>query len=79
MFDDLSVSRDYPRSLTGDSTDGDGLTDVWELHFFDTVAYAALDDFDGDGAPNIVEQNAGTDPTDPGSFPNRPGTVVRLK
>ena len=78
-FDDLSIARDYPRSLSGDNTDGDGLRDVWELHFLDTIAYGPLDDFDNDGAPNIVEMNAGTDPSDPNSLPDHPGTIFRLK
>ena len=78
-FDDLSIAQDYPRSLSGDNTDGDGLRDVWELHYMDTIAYGPLDDFDGDRAPNIVEQNAGTDPTDPNSLPDHPGTIIRLR
>lgn len=79
MFDDLSIARDYPRSLSGDATDGDGLRDVWELHFMDTIAYGPLDDFDNDGAPNIVEMRAGTDPSDPSSRPAHPGTIFRLR
>ena len=56
--------------------DGDGLSDALEqliINAADGDAFDGLedvlpdDDFDGDGASNLAEQIAGTDPSDPGS------------
>jgi hypothetical protein len=44
-------------------TDGDGLPDIWEYKYFDTLAYGANDDPDGDGNSNLTEYLDGTDPT----------------
>ncbi|MBN2704089.1 MAG: S8 family serine peptidase [Pontiellaceae bacterium] len=53
---------------TGDA-DGDSLPDDWELAFFgsETNAVVAVD-ADGDGADNLSEYIAGTDPTDSSDF-----------
>lgn len=45
-------------------SDGDGMDDVWEWQHFGSLAQGALDDFDGDGLPNIAEYRIGTDPTE---------------
>ena len=44
-------------------TDGDGLPDDWEEFYFGTLSYRAADDPDSDGASNIREYQAGTDPS----------------
>ncbi len=44
--------------------DGDGLPDAWEQAHFKTLAFGASDDPDGDGASNLAEFLAGTDPSD---------------
>lgn len=50
-------------SVEGDS-DGDGLADSWELAYFANLTVAdGTTDFDGDGAPDRDEQEAGTVPT----------------
>lgn len=55
------------RMVTGPDTDGDGMTDEWELHYFagiDDPDGAAGFDFDGDGLTNLSEFQAGTAPDD---------------
>lgn len=47
----------------GDS-DGDGLLDDWELQWFGDLDESGGADFDGDGATNREEMDAGSDPTD---------------
>jgi hypothetical protein len=55
--------------------DGDGLPDAWEQAYFGSLAPGLYDDPDGDGFSNFQEYRAGTNPTDPNSFP--PGPRVR--
>jgi hypothetical protein len=52
-----------------DDTDADGLADLWEIEQFGNLGQGPHDDFDGDGATNLEELTAGTDPTDPADFP----------
>jgi hypothetical protein len=50
--------------------DNDGMPDAWEIGYFgatNAVNGGALDDWDQDGACNICEWVAGTDPTREGS------------
>ncbi len=42
--------------------DTDGLPDDWERNLLGTLTYSGADDPDGDGAPNLAEWRAGTDP-----------------
>ena len=53
--------------LPGLDSDGDGLPDAWELTHFGTLSFGPNDDTDGDGATNLQEYLAGTDPNDPAS------------
>jgi Tol biopolymer transport system component len=48
-------------------SDGDGMDDQWELDHFGTLARDGTGDYDGDGASDLAEYLAGTDPTDPSS------------
>ncbi len=53
--------------------DGDGLPDAWEVsHFTNTTSQNGSGDPDGDGATNLAEFQAGTDPMDPASAPLPP-------
>ena len=46
--------------------DGDGLLDSWELTYWPTTAgHSALDDFDHDGVPELLEEAFGLNPTIP--------------
>lgn len=51
--------------------DNDGMPDVWEIqHALDPLnSFDAAQDKDGDGHPNLSEYTAGTDPSDPQSYP----------
>jgi len=72
-FDDLTISATTP-NLTDDQ-DNDGLIDVWEVQYFNSItAYSGSDDPDGDGASNARELEYGTDPTNPNSTPPANGT-----
>jgi hypothetical protein len=52
----------------GVDTDGDGITDAWELDRTNTLtAFAATTDGDADGSPDFAEYRAGTDPYDSAS------------
>jgi hypothetical protein len=46
-------------------TDGDGMNDGWELHYFGTLAKTGADDSDGDGSTDKQEHDANSDPTNP--------------
>jgi hypothetical protein len=60
------VPTGIPELDPGDDTDGDGLSDLWEMkHFRNLRDQMASDDPDGDGVDNISEMNAGTNPLDP--------------
>ncbi|MDB6037636.1 MAG: empA, partial [Verrucomicrobiales bacterium] len=64
-------------------TDGDGLADLWELRYFDSLDARPGDDLDGDGISNLDEFLEHTDPTSQSSVLPRlavvtsGGTVVR--
>jgi hypothetical protein len=64
-------------------SDHDGLPDTWELVFFGNLTHGPNEDADGDGATNLGESIAGTDPTDPASvlrlFIDRVGDHPRLR
>jgi Bacterial TSP3 repeat len=49
----------------GGDSDGDGITDAWELTYTNTLtAFTAASDTDGDGAPDHKEYLADTNPLD---------------
>lgn len=48
--------------------DHDGLDDAWEMAHFDSLQWGAVDDPDGDGYSNMMEQLMGTDPTTPNAL-----------
>ena len=43
-------------------TDSDGLSDDWEMTYFGDLSQGPDGDYDGDGATNLEEYQAGTDP-----------------
>jgi hypothetical protein len=59
-------------------TDADGLPDAWELMWFGGLPFDGLMDPDNDGANNLAEYLAGTNPVDPESFPLRIWTASSL-
>ena len=59
----LAVARN---EILPDS-DGDGLPDWWEQHYFPYVGAQPGSDADGDGMSNLSEYKAGTSPLDPQS------------
>jgi Tol biopolymer transport system component len=59
---DLFVLR-----LAGPDTDGDGMDDDWEMAHFGTLERDGTGDQDGDGASDLAEFRAGTQPTNDGS------------
>ena len=59
FLDDLAVSSERPEGL---SSDGDLIPDEWEFRHFGTLARDGRGDADGDGAPDVVEFRAGTNP-----------------
>ena len=65
---DYSYVNQYQAAPSGDS-DGDGMPDWWESQYFGGATNAdAHTDSDGDGAENLEEYIADTDPTDAASF-----------
>lgn len=68
--EELAAGTDPANRLsTPDDTDADGLPDAWEILHFKDLLQGPLGDFDGDGATNIDEFTAGTDPADATDFP----------
>lgn len=49
-------------------SDNDGMDDDWEMAYFGTLSRDGTGDFDGDGATDLAEFKAGTDPTNDGSI-----------
>jgi hypothetical protein len=52
----------------GPDTDGDGMSDAWEMSHFGDLSQGADDDSDGDGSTNYEEFAAGTNPVVARSF-----------
>jgi len=65
-----SIQRVDLKVSFNDDTDGDGLSDQWEIARFGNLNSGASDDPDGDGFSNAQEFSAGTDPNDVNSRPS---------
>jgi Tol biopolymer transport system component len=62
-----SSRSDWVRVTAAVDDDADGMPDSWETRFFGGTTLAGLGtDGDGDGASDLIEWVAGTDPTRPG-------------
>jgi Tol biopolymer transport system component len=62
-----SSRRDWVRVTAAVDEDADGIPDSWETRFFGGTTLAGVGtDGDGDGASDLTEWVAGTDPTRPG-------------
>jgi glycosidase len=73
VVDNARASGIQARKIADVYSDSDGIPDWWRLAFFNHATGAAgdlsraSDDADGDGAPNVHEFLAGTDPLNPAS------------
>ncbi len=67
-YDGLPNLFGWTVSIPLPDSDSDGLPDQWELQFFGNLAQGPNDDFDHDGASNLDEFLAHTDPTNPSSI-----------
>ncbi len=69
----ISSTYDYATiryALPAGDTDGDGLQDWWERFWWGvTAGHSALDDFDHDGIPELLEEGFGLNPKQPDALP----------
>lgn len=59
-----------PNGFAFTDTDGDGLSDPWEITYFGNLSQTGSADPDGDTHNNFAEYNAGSNPTVATSVPN---------
>ena len=57
---------------SGEDSDGDGMSDAWEMAKFGGLGRNGAGDFDGDGISDLDEFAKGTDPTVPNRGPSSP-------
>lgn len=61
---DYNDTRDvFVVTLGGPDSDGDGMDDDWEMAYFTSLGRDGTGDFDGDGASDLAEFRAGTNPS----------------
>ena len=66
---DYNDTRDvFIVTLGGPDNDGDGMEDDWEIAYFNTLDRDGSGDFDHDGASDLAEFRAGTNPTNNASI-----------
>jgi len=66
---DYNDTRDvFVVTLAGPDTDGDGMDDDWEMAYFSTLDRNGSGDFDSDGASDLAEFRAGTNPVNDASI-----------
>jgi Tol biopolymer transport system component len=66
---DYNDTRDvFVVTLAGPDTDGDGMDDDWEMANFNTLERDGSGDFDHDGATDLAEFRAGTNPANDASI-----------
>ena len=66
---DYNDKRDlFVVTLGGVDSEPDGMDDDWEMAYFETLARDGTLDWDGDGATDLAEFLAGTDPKNSGSI-----------
>ena len=69
QIDDILVAEDWKDG--GGDDDGDGMWDMWEIHYFGNTNEAgggATEDWDNDGVDNQSEYETDTIPTDTNSY-----------
>ncbi|MGB0373086.1 MAG: Ig-like domain-containing protein [Opitutales bacterium] len=78
VLDDGSTNDSKPVLINVlPDSDSDRMDDRWEEEYFGGIQEDPLDDFDNDGASNLHEYEAGTNPDDDTDTPpNIPSTVV---
>lgn len=67
-----NLNTSYP-----DHTDGDTLSDAWEVTNFVSLDQLPTGDPDGDGANNEAEETAGTNPNNAASWPDTDGDGLK--
>jgi Tol biopolymer transport system component len=66
---DYNDTRDvFVVTLGGQDTDGDHMDDDWEMAYFGTLTRDGAGDFDSDGASDLAEFRAGTNPSNDASI-----------
>jgi hypothetical protein len=66
---DYNDTRDvFVVTLGGPDTDGDHMDDDWEMAYFNTLDRDGSGDFDHDGASDLAEFRAGTNPANDASI-----------
>ena len=59
---DMGAYEIHPYTAGGEDSDGDGMSDAWELFHFHTLDRDGTEDFDEDGLTDLEEFELGTNP-----------------